>query len=405
MAVEVFMPRLTHDMESGRLIRWLRQEGELVRSGDVLFEVETDKAVTEVAAEASGRLVSILFEEGQDIPVGTRMATIAEEGESLPPPSAGIDGEVPPDLKPQPSPATVEVEPVGHPEAQPVPPQDRVMISPVARKIAEEYQLDISQIHGSGPRRRIVESDVRSHLSRRKETRAASPPLLDEIEYDEVSLTQLQRITGQRMELSARTIPQFTLEVDVRMKEAERAKDGLSKRWSVRLSYTALILKAIGLALQHHPRLNASFADESIRCYRPINVGVAMAVPDGLIVPVVRQANTLELLQIQEKLDHFKDLAALGSLGLNELSGGTFTFSNLGMVGVDRFTALVNPPQAAILTAGRIQEIVAWEAGSPVPQPRMALRLSLDHRVVDGATAAPFLNELKGLLENPYLML
>ena len=207
------------------------------------------------------------------------------------------------------------------------------------------------------------------------------------------------------MELSARTIPQFTLEVDVRMKEAERAKDGLSKRWSVRLSYTALILKAIGLALQHHPRLNASFADESIRCYRPINVGVAMAVPDGLIVPVVRQANTLELLQIQEKLDHFKDLAALGSLGLNELSGGTFTFSNLGMVGVDRFTALVNPPQAAILTAGRIQEIVAWEAGSPVPQPRMALRLSLDHRVVDGATAAPFLNELKGLLENPYLML
>jgi len=371
MAEEVFLPRLTHDMESGRLVRWLKQEGDAVLKGEALFEVETDKAVSEVTAEASGRLQSVEYKEGQDIPVGARMALIIQEG-----------------------------------EATPVMTPSRISISPIAKRIARDHNVDLALLKGSGPGGRVVEADVRQYLSQEEQTspiKAVAPPA--EVEYEVVKLSTIQRITGQRMLQSSQTIPQFTLEVDVDMNEAVRLRQSLNPEAKSPISFTALLVKATALVLRHFPRINATFDGESLDCFKQINIGVAMTAKDDLTVPVIHQADTLTLEQIQEQLDDLKQQAFQGGLDAGQLSGGTFTLSNLGMYGIDRFTALVNPPQVAILAVGQVREQPWVEGGRLVTRPVLTLRLSVDHRALDGAAASPFLVELRKMIENPYRLL
>ncbi len=379
-------------------MRWLKAEGELVEPDEALFEVETDKAVTEVAAPAGGILNRLEYKEGDEIPIGTVIAYLLAEGE-LPPKAGGNDpvaGQGRAD----------EIEAIQEPLSGGIRPEPgRLMATPIARRMARELNIDLAQIAGSGPHGRIIEADVRAFQSHRPSEAPAYPPMAQEVPFERIPLSRLQLTTGRRMALSSQTIPQFVLEVDVVMSEAQRLRQHIQWDGEKTPSYSAILVQASARALEKHPRLNASLGGEFIRCYQEINVGVATATPEGLLVPVIRKANTLHLRQIQEVLDEIRDEARRGKIQADFLSGGTFTLSNLGMYGVDRFQALVNPPEAAILAAGRIREL-PWAGSDGVQlRPILTLRLSCDHRVLDGATAAPFLAEVKNLLENPYEML
>jgi len=226
-----------------------------------------------------------------------------------------------------------------------------------------------------------------------------------EVEYEVVGLSNIQRITGQRMLQSSQTMPQFTLEVDVDMNEAVRLRQNLNPDSKNPPSFTALLVKAAALVLKRFPRINATYDGVNLNCYQHVNIGVAMSAKDDLLVPVIHQADTLTLKQIQERLDDLKQQASQGALNTGQLSGGTFTLSNLGMFRIDRFTALVNPPQVAILAAGQVREQAWVEGDKLVIRPVLTLRLSIDHRAVDGAAASPFLVELQKMIENPYRML
>jgi pyruvate dehydrogenase E2 component (dihydrolipoamide acetyltransferase) len=280
-----------------------------------------------------------------------------------------------------------------------------MVATPIARRMARELSIDLAQIAGSGPYGRIIEADVKAYHSLHPSGAPVSPLLAQEVPFERIPLSRLQLTTGHRMALSSQTIPQFVLEVDVVMSEAQRLRQRAQEDGKKPPSYSAILIRVIAMALQHHPRLNASLDGEYIRCYREINVGVAIATPEGLLVPVIHKANTLRLREIHEVLDEIREGAALGKIKADFLGGGTFTLSNLGMFGVDRFQALINPPEAAILAAGRIREL-PWTTSEGVQvRPILTLRLSCDHRLLDGATAAPFLMEIKALLENPYELL
>jgi pyruvate dehydrogenase E2 component (dihydrolipoamide acetyltransferase) len=290
------------------------------------------------------------------------------------------------------------------PAPRAIPAEGRIVATPIARRMAREKQIDLARLAGSGPGGRIVEADVLAQMARQEE--GGIPASRDEgIPHDLVPLTGAQVVTGQRMALSSQTIPQFCLEVDVDMSETVRWRERAARAGRKPAGFTALLVKVAAAALALYPRVNASLDGHCIRLYREIHLGVAMASPDGLLVPVICRPDSLRLNQIQQKLDEIRIQIASGRLEAEYLQTGTFTLSNLGMFGVDRFRALVNPPQAAILAAGRIRG-QPWEGPSGIQnRPTLTLSLAVDHRVLDGATAAPFLAELKTLLEEPYLLL
>jgi pyruvate dehydrogenase E2 component (dihydrolipoamide acetyltransferase) len=275
--------------------------------------------------------------------------------------------------------------------------------------MARAEGIDLVEIVGTGPRGRIVEKDIHSYLSR-----AATAPhqLLDQsgfnqldVPFERIPLTRFQRITGERMLFSVQNIPQFVLEVDVDMSEATRCRVRYNTVNGPKVSYTALLLQATAQALIHHPRVNARLDGSDVLCYLQANIGVAMATSAGLFVPVIHAAERLRLFELQAELERLKQDAEEGLLSAQRIKDGTFTISNLGMYEIDRFQAIINPPEAAILAVGRIRSIPTAVAEKIEVRPIMTLKLSADHRVVDGVTAAPFLTEVKQILENPYRLL
>jgi len=396
VAIEVFMPRITHDMTHGVLVRWLKSEGERIVAGEPLFEVETDKAVSEVPAEAGGILRGLRFKEGDEIPIGATMAYLLEEGEALP----EVEGKIS-------SAKTAEVEaekaPVVEPAEQGVGEAackgERIIATPIARRMAGEHGIDLSGFVGSGPGGRIIEKDVRLYLEG-KAMPASVQAFPQAVPYELVPLTRYQRTTGRRLTQSFQSAPHFILEVDVDM-HAVRIWRECYQKHKTHVSYTAILVNAISLALKRHPRLNASLDGEQVRQYREVNIGVAMATDEGLLVPVVRRADELRIREIQRQLETLRQQADRGRIALEYLSGGTFTLSNLGMYGVDRFQAIINPPEAAVLAVGRVRELPWAVCGGMAIRPIVNMRLSIDHRVLDGAAAAPFLVEIRSLLENP----
>ena len=397
MASEIIMPRLTHDMQVGTIVRWLKDEGDNIERGMPLFEVETDKAVSEIASEGTGILTDLQFEAGSEVPIGTILGFILKKGESVPVGRKGPDAETRiENQKPKPSEESISKVPCRSPN---------IIATPIARKIARENDIDLRLIKGSGPRGRIIEVDIQNHINQRKEafqgTATGSLP-----GYDRHPLTQVQSVTSRRMSQSNQEIPQFVLEEDVNMAYARRWRDQYQKAYQIWPSYTALLIRVVASVLARYPRINASFDEGWVRHYREINIGVAIATKDGLHVPVIKMADQLKLKQIQSCLDQIRVQAERGTFESEYMGGGTFTISNLGMYGISRFQALINPPEAAILAVGAIREI-PWflptkELGIA---PVMTMRLSVDHRVVDGATAAPFLLEIKNCLENLALLI
>ena len=386
MPISVVMPALEMAQETGKLISWLKKEGENVAKGEPLLEVETDKAVMEVEAPGDGILAGIKAQEGDVIPVGRTIAWLVGPGEkppaeAAPPVLAARAGTKPPPA----ATATAAAMPAAPAGAK---------ISPKARRLAREYNVDISRVRGTGPEGAITTDDV---LAAAEPAAAAVPA--------KPTLSSVARLMAERTTESWTTAPHFYLarEVDAGALNAARARLApvLEKDRGVRLSHTDLLVALAGRVLARHPRLNGSWTGSSVRLNPEIGVGVAVAVEDGVVAVVIPNADKARLGAISGQLREKAERARAGRLHPADISGATFTISNLGMYGVDAFHAIITPPQAAILAVGRIADRVVAVNGQPAVRPMMTLTLSCDHRVVDGAQAAKFLHDLAEAIANP----
>jgi pyruvate dehydrogenase E2 component (dihydrolipoamide acetyltransferase) len=383
-------------MEAGTIVRWLKSEGDKVEKGEPLYELDTDKVTQEVEADAGGVLLKILAGEGEEIEVGKRIAVIGEEGEDVaaeeePEPKAEERREAP---KPEPLPAERIEEP-----QQPARTDGRIKASPLARRIARERSIDLASLIGTGPDGRIVAEDVERAAA--APTPAYAPAAAAPLEAEVVPLTSLRKTIARRL-TEAWAAPAFQISMSADMTRAQELHDRLRDQG---VSVTDILTKLSAVALLRHREVNAHFADDELRIFPSAHVGLAVATERGLIVPVQREVERKPLVQIAAERKEIVQRTREGKLTQEDLEGGTFTISNLGMYGVEIFTAVLNPPQAAILAVGAIEEKPVVENGGFVPRPLMAMTLTCDHRAVDGAKAAEFLRELKTLLEEPGLAL
>jgi len=399
VATEVKLPRLGQGMESGTIVKWLKSEGEPVEKGEPLYELDTDKVTQEVEAEATGVLLKIAVSEGE-VAVGRTIGFIGAKDEVV---------EVAAEAKPEP--AAAAAEPTEEKAAAAVAPlsatrvNGRIKASPLARRIARERGIDLAQLSGTGPDGRIVAEDV-EHAQAATAAASAPPaaaPVSAEIEHR--PLTSIRKTIARRL-TQAWTVPAFQLTVDVDMTRADalvHAQRELNP--GVRITVTDLLTKLCAQALMRHRDMNVQFADDELLVFPTADVGIAVAAPQGLVVPVVRSAERLSLAEIANVRGDLVTRAREAKLRTEDLDGGTFTISNLGMFGVDQFVAVLNPPQASILAVGQTREQVVPRDGELLVLPLMTMTLTCDHRAVDGATGAAFLGTIMAFLEFPGLAL
>lgn len=418
----VVMPKLSEAMESGRVIKWLKQEGERVAGGDILAEVETDKADVEMEAFGSGVLRKILVPAGARVPVGALIAVIAEPEEDISTvlqevPAPAAPAAAPPAAGPPPAAAVAPPSPAP-PVGAPAP--GRVKASPLARKIAAQTGVDLTRLQGSGPGGRIVRRDVEAALAAAPApavTQAPAGPAAAAVvapaapavagpDYEDRPLTPIRAAIARQMPLSKGPVPHFYLTTEVAMDRAWALREELLRlEGQPRISLNDLILRATTLALLAHPEVNASFQGTAIRIWRRVHLGIAVALEDGLITPVLRDCQAKSLSQLAADARDLVERARARKLRAPELSGATFTVSNLGMFGVTEFSAIINPPEGAILAVGAVRQVPVASGDAVGLGRRMALTLSCDHRVMDGAMGARFLDTLRRLLEEPLRLL
>ncbi len=410
MPIEVIMPRMSDTMEEGKILAWLKNVGDRVEVGDVIAEVETDKADMEMEALDEGFLAAIRVREGESVPVGSVIALLTEaQGEAVdvaPPPANGK----PPRAaakKPAAKNANKKVRKIRDTTPKTAPSVrkkgGRVLASPIVKKIAAERGIDLSAVQGSGPGGRIVKQDLEgvSAPAGGRISKTASPVAAVEGRIEPFS--RMRAAIAKRMAGSMRDAPHFFVTSEIDMSEAVRLRTSLklSDRVPGEVTYTHLLVKAAAVALQRHPRVNAAYTPEGRAFRDDVNVGIAVALDDGLIVPVLHDCQRLSLLEVAARANALVERARSGTPRPEDLSGGSFTISNLGMYPVEHFTAVINPPQAAILATSAIKERPVVRDGQIVIARTMLVTLSSDHRVLDGATSARFLQEFKNLLENP----
>src|SRR5437016_5692937 len=422
MPVEVTMPKLSDTMEEGKIPRWIKHPGDRVAIGEIIAEVETDKANMELEAYDEGTLAEVRVPEGESAPVGAVIAVLAAPGEGVAArPAAAAEKAAPSARAPASAPgaaAAAKAEAGREPfrptvVRRPEPVESRgaaasVKASPLARRIAQERGLDLAQVTGTGPGGRIVQKDVEAALAAHggpppAPAKPAAPAEPRPAAESRVELSRIRRTTAKRMGESKREIPHFYASSEIAMDEAARLKEALAALEGEYegLTYTHVVLKAVGLALTRVPELNASYDGDAMVLHGAVNVGVATAVADGLVVPVVRHCDREPLAAIVRQARALLERARSGRFAADDLTGATFTVSNLGMLPVTEFAAVINPPQAAILAVGTIRETPVVREGQIVPGRRMTVTVSCDHRIIDGMLAGRFLRELKGLLENP----
>jgi pyruvate dehydrogenase E2 component (dihydrolipoamide acetyltransferase) len=415
MAVSrVVMPKLSEQMETGKIIKWLKQEGDRVQAGDILAEVETDKADVEMEAFGAGVLRKILAPPGTTAPVGSLIGVIAEPDEDI----TGLGG---PDMAPQ----TLQPAQPAKPSAPAVRPSvvapvreapvtspalaavgGRIKASPLARKIAAQSGVDLRLLHGSGPGGRVVRRDVEAAATAPAARPAVAVPAAPGVEFEDRPLGQVRAAIARRMPLSKAPVPHFYVSSEVAMDRAWTLREELNAlEGGPRISVNDFVIRACALALLAHPGVNASFQGESIRVFHRAHIGIAVALDDGLITPVLRDVHARSLAQIAVDARDLAERARQRKLRAPELSGATFSISNLGMFEVTEFSAIINPPEGAILAVGAVRRMpVVTDEGLGVGR-RMMLTLSCDHRVMDGAMGARFLQDVKRLLEEPLRLL
>lgn len=417
MAEVIRMPRMSDTMEEGNIVGWLKNEGDQVESGETLAEVETDKATMELDSFTDGVLLHIAVKEGP-VPIDGVIAVIGEEGEDWKAAieaagsSASAASETP-TAAPE-TPAT-EVQSSSSPVAAPSSADQRVKASPLAKSIAKEAGIDLTSLKGSGDSGRIVRKDVEAAVGQGTPqttvsgSAPATPPASINQSFsaapEDKAISQMRKTIARRLSESKFSAPHFYLSITVNMDKAISTRKSINEMADVKVSFNDMVIKAVAAALKLHPTINSSWLGDKIRYHHEVNIGVAVAVEDGLLVPVIRNTDTKTLTQINAEVKYFAGRAKDKKLQPDEMSGNTFTISNLGMFGIDEFTAIINPPDACILAVGGIRSVPVVKNGTIVPGNEMKLTLSCDHRVVDGATGAQFLNSVKGMLEDPIRMI
>ena len=434
------MPKMTDTMEEGVLVAWMVEEGEAISAGDVIAQVETDKATMDVEAYDDGVLLKKVAAEGEALPIGGLIAVLGKAGEDVASVLAQYgqrgDGAAP---APQAQPETTEVAapaPASAPsgDGATVEAGGRVKASPLARKLAVDHGLDLRMIRGSGPEGRIIKRDIEAMLARGAVAPAAPAEIPapvaapapapvpaprpampvatgEERDHASVRISQMRKTIARRLAQSKYTAPHFYLTIDVAMERAVAVRQQLNAQAEAKggqkISYNDLITKACAAALRQHPQVNASYLAEAgeIRQYKYIDIGIAVAVDEGLVTPVLRHADRKGLAELAAETRALAARARERKLQPDEMAGSTFTTSNLGMFGIEAFTAIINPPNACILAIGTIRDVPVVKDGEIVPGKRMKVTLSCDHRVVDGATGAQFMDTLRHYLEEPLNLL
>ena len=436
MAINILMPKLSFIVTEGTIIEWLKEPGDQVSKGEILLIIESEKATVEVESPGAGILGPDLAPVGTTVPVTTTIGYILEPGEEPPRLELDLVESVRDEPDAEPSPTEREGQRA----------EKRRKISPSARRLAQEHGVDLAEIEGSGPQGRIVKQDVLAYMDARTRAEKKAPVRItpaarrlasalsvdlgqveatgtgDRVTLEDVrrasqvmpvpppaeslELTSIQRITAERMSLSFRTAPHFYLSVEVDMSQAVAMRETLlpavETRTGLRLSFSDILVCAVSRALRQHPALNATFEEERLKMYQEVNIALAVDTPRGLTVPVFHAADRLSLIGITRRRAEVVEKARNNRLIPDDVSGGTFTVSNLGMFGIDVFNAIINPPQAAILAVGRIAKRPLVVDDTLQVRPAMWMTLSVDHRVADGATAARFLQDLVRYLEDPY---
>jgi len=410
MATNVYMEALSPTMEEGRVVKWLKRDGDAVKTGETLAEIETDKAVMDLVARADGVLRQVAAAEGQTVAVGSVVAVIAAPGEAITAAAASAP-------KPAPAPPSGSAERGAVPSAAVPADATRVKASPLARRIAKEAGVDLKLVAGTGPGGRVTKRDLEARAvaaqpAPQREVPLPAPrsPLVTRggEPYQDVPLTQIRKTIAKRLATSLGPIPHFFLTTEVDMERASEARDALNRQLGDqggKVSFNDLIIKATAQALTKHPACNAWFQEDHIRYWNEVHIGMAVAVEDGLITPVIRNAELKSLAEIGREAKELADRARSRRLQPNEYTGSTFSISNLGMFDIDQFTAVINPPEAGIIAVGSIVQKAVVVDGQPAIRRRMRITMSCDHRVIDGATGAAFLKTLKQMLENPLAML
>ena len=413
MATIIEMPKLSDTMSVGTLVKWHKKTGDIVKNGDILAEVETDKATMDMEVYSKGIVLHLVVQEGDAVPVDGPIAVVGKEGEdfqallSAAPASSSAApvSEVAPE-----APAA----PVSTPAAAPAAPaapaaasnDGRLKASPLARKIAEEKGIDLSHINGTGENGRIVKRDLDSaNMASAPAMSQTSAAVFGEESFTEVNVSQMRKTIAGRLAESKFNAPHFYLTVEINMDKATEARAHMNKISDVKISMNDIVVKACAASLRLHPNINSSWLGTKIRTNHHIHIGVAMAVEDGLLVPVVRFADHKPLAQISKEVKAYGAKAKEKKLQPQDWTGNTFTISNLGMFGIDEFTAIINPPDACILAVGTVKDTVGVVNGEIKPVKTMKVTLSCDHRVVDGAMGAAFLQTLKQFLEEPVTLL
>ncbi len=435
MPIEITMPKLSDTMTTGTLVKWLKKEGDAVNAGDIIAEVETDKATQELEAFEPGTIAKIVVGEGSAIPIGGLIVVLASPGENVADvakavasapkapaasatkpespapvastPKTSTSGSIPavvPGAVPAPAPAPAPA-PVAAAKTSGLTGQDgsgKLRVSPLARKIAAEKGVDISSVHGTGPGGRIIRRDVLEAPVGGAVPKPAGPAAKSKLQAGTLQLSNMRQTIARRLLESKQSIPHFYVSMDVVMDALLDLRRAVNEQFApTKLSVTDFICRATAMAIANVPAVNASFSPAAIIRHGTVHLGVAVAVEDGLVVPVIRDAQLLSVFEISSRIRQLAELARSRKLKADQMTGGTFTISNLGMYGVREFQAIINPPEAAILAVGGTEARPIVKNGQVVPGQVMSLSLSADHRVVDGATAAEFLGALKTLLENP----
>lgn len=425
MAEVMLMPLLSDTMTEGTVAAWHKQVGDQVEIGELLLEIETDKAVMEQDSFFEGTLLHIGVQEGETVPVKAVLAVIGEEGEDF---QAAIAAAL---AASDDAPAETPVEETA-PEAPAETPaaaeattseDSRVKASPLARKMAEEEGLNLTNVKGSGENGRIVRRDIESALENRSVPAPVATPVvaapaatptppppaptnaIEGAAYEEVKVSNMRKVIARRLGESKFTAPHFYLTVAIDMDSAMATRKRLNELSPVKISFNDLVVKACALALRQNPAINASWLGDSIRYNKVYNIGVAVAVDEGLVVPVIRNADMKSLSQISAEVKDKAKKATDRKLPMEDMQGNTFSISNLGMFGIEEFTAIINPPDSCILAVGGISQVPVVKNGEIVVGNVMKITLSCDHRVVDGASGAKFLNDVKALLEDPIRMM
>lgn len=427
------MPKLSDTMQEGVIAKWNVKEGDTVASGDIIAEVETDKATMDVEVYDAGTVLKIMAKQGESVALGGIMAIIGKPGEDISALLGGAASSATPTATPSSTPSSTpasstpanatSVSPAAATPAASFDPilgnlasgtvaveaSSRIKASPLARKIATEQGIDLTRVQGSGPDGRIVKRDVASGQAAAMPKAAATATLpvftAPSAADEDIRITQMRKTIARRLAESKFTSPHFYETIDIDMKQAIIAREQLNAISDVKLSFNDMVVKACAVALRRHPKVNASWLEDVIRINGSVHIAVAVAVEDGLLTPVIRHADQKGLRQISIETKDLATRARDKKLQPEDWEGSTFTISNLGMYGIEEFTAIINPPNAAILAVGAIRDVPVVENDTVVPGKRMKVTLSSDHRVVDGATVAQFLSTLKQLLEHPSSML